>query len=78
LVWTPVTLTKPCFKADLRVRNWHFVRNAQNVKVLPVCAIKDCVIGLKLSSTAFKPQSSDHADGEYHFDKKGLLMPYTG
>jgi hypothetical protein len=32
---------------------------------------------LKLSSTAFKPPSSDHADGDYHFDKNGLLMPYT-
>ncbi len=61
----------------LTISNWHFVRDAQNVKVLPVCAIKDCVIGLKLSSTAFKPPSSDHADGDYHFDKNGLLMPYT-
>ena len=61
----------------LTISNWHFVRDAQNVKVLPVCAIKDCVKGLKLSSTAFKPPSSDHADGDYHFDKNGLLMPYT-
>ena len=62
----------------LTISNWHFVRDAQNVKVLPVCAIKDCVIGLKLSSSAFKPQSLEHADdGEYHFDKNGLLMPYT-
>jgi hypothetical protein len=62
----------------LTISNWHFVRDVQNVKVLPVCAIKDCVIGLKLSSTAFKPpSSSDHADGDYHFDKNGLLMPYT-
>ncbi len=62
----------------LTISNWHFVRDAQNVKVLPVCAIKDCVIGLKLSSSAFKSQSLDHADdGEYHFDKNGLLMPYT-
>ncbi len=53
------------------------MRDAQNVKVLPVCAIKDCVIGLKLSSSAFKPQSLEHADDEYHFDKNGLLMPYT-
>jgi hypothetical protein len=61
----------------LTISNWHFVRDAQNVKVLPVCAIKDCVIGLKLSSSAFKPQSLEHADGEYHFDKNRLLMPYT-
>ena len=62
----------------MTISNWHFVRDAQNVKVLPVCAIKDCVIGLKLSSSAFKPQSLEHADdGEYHFDKNGLLMPYT-
>jgi hypothetical protein len=66
----------------LTISNCHFVGDAQNVKVLPVCAIKDCVIGLKLSSTAFKPpssssSSSDHADGAYHFDKNGLLMPYT-
>ena len=61
----------------LTISNCHFVGDAQNVKVLPVCAIKDCVIGLKLSSTAFKPPSSDHADGDYHFDKNGLLMPYT-
>jgi hypothetical protein len=62
----------------LTISNWHFVRDAQNVQVLPVCAIKDCFIGLKLSSSAFKPQSLEHADdGEYHFDKNGLLMPYT-
>jgi hypothetical protein len=61
----------------LTISNWHFVRDIQNFKVLPVCAIKDCIIGLKLSSTAFKPQSLDHSDGEYHFDKNGLLMPYT-
>jgi hypothetical protein len=61
----------------LTISNWHFVRDAQNVKVLPVCTIKDCVIGLKLSSSAFKPQLLEHADGEYHFDKNGLLMPYT-
>jgi hypothetical protein len=61
----------------LTISNWHFVRDAQNVKVLPVCTIKDCVIGLKLSSSAFKPQWLDHTDGEYHFDKNRLLMPYT-
>ncbi len=61
----------------LTISNWHFVRDVQNFKVLPVCAIKDCVIGLKLSFTAFKSQSLDHLDGEYHFDKNGLLMPYT-
>jgi len=61
----------------LTISNWHFVRDIQNFKVLPVCAIKDCVIGLKLSSTAFKPQSLGHSDGKYHFDKNGLLMPYT-
>jgi hypothetical protein len=62
----------------LSVSNWHFVRDNQNVKVLPACEPKDCVISLKLSSTAFQAATPflQH-DQRYFYDKNGLLVPYV-
>jgi hypothetical protein len=62
----------------LSVSNWHFVRDNQNVKVLPACEPKDCVISLKLSSTAFQAATPflQH-DQRYFYDKNGHLVPYV-
>ncbi len=59
----------------LTVSNWHFVRDNQTAKVPPVCTPKDCVVGIKLSSTSFK-SLLDLDEKEFNYDKNGLLLPY--
>jgi len=69
----------------LTVSNWHFVRDNQTSKQCPPCKPKDCIIGLKLASTAFKVPgatqdltvAAEPEAEEFCFDRNGLLIPYN-
>jgi len=66
---------KTLTKLVLTVSNFHFNREAADVKQSMTCTPKDCKVSLKFSSDKFAVKNAA-SDSDYHFDKSGLTVGY--
>ena len=74
------TTTNHMSELVVTISNWHFVRDNLNNPRINRCTLFDCTIGLKLSSSVFKPASVAASDTPsehtYYFDRNGAAIPY--
>ena len=74
------TTTKHLSELVVTISNWHYVRDNLSNPRINKCTLADCAIGLKLSSSVFKPASvvasEASRDNPYYFDRNGATIPY--
>ena len=74
------TTTQHMSELVVTISNWHFVRDNLSNPRINRCTLADCAIGLKLSSSVFKPASVAASDKPsehtYYFDRNGTTIPY--